>query len=287
MPPTRKRASNWAASCQGWRRPGWRPPVGSRPASRVVLITGAASGFGAGAARGFAAEGARLVLCDIDERGLDQAADSLRESGAEVLARPVDVTDEAAQAGLVASALKHFGQLDVAINNAGLGQPFTPLARTEAADFDRILAVNARGVFLGMKHQIPPMQAAGSGVILNIASAAGLTGAGHLAAYAAAKHAVVGLTRAAADELARHNIRVNALCPAFAETPLFAEMADRFACRIDTDGAEARNRITARVPMGRVATVDEVVQAMLWTCAPSNSFMTGQALAIDGGLTAI
>ncbi|SIN99653.1 SDR family NAD(P)-dependent oxidoreductase [Vannielia litorea] len=254
---------------------------------RVVLITGAASGFGAGAARGFAAQGARLVLCDIDEKGLETLAESLRAAGAEVLARRVDVTEEAAQAGLVAAALRHFGQLDVAINNAGLGQPFTPLARTEARDFDRIMAVNARGVFLGMKHQVPPMQQARAGVILNIASVAGLTGAGHLAAYAAAKHAVVGLTRAAADELARHNIRVNALCPAFAETPLFAEMADRMASRTGEDAAQTRQRITARVPMGRVATVDEVVQAMLWTCAPANTFMTGQALAIDGGLTAI
>ncbi|MFY0633269.1 MAG: glucose 1-dehydrogenase [Vannielia sp.] len=254
---------------------------------RVVLITGAASGFGAGAARAFAAEGARLVLCDIDAPRLETLATTLRTAGAEVLARPGDVTDEAAHAALIAATLAEFGQLDVAINNAGLGQPFTPLARTEAADFDRIMATNARGVFLGMKHQIPPMQAAGQGVILNIASAAGLTGAGHLAAYAAAKHAVVGLTRAAADELAGKGIRVNALCPAFAETPLFAEMADQFAARTGEDAAEARARITARVPMGRVATVDEVVQAMLWTCAPANSFMTGQALAIDGGLTAI
>ncbi len=254
---------------------------------RVILITGAASGFGAGAARAFAAEGARLVLCDIDEAGLEAVADTLRTEGAQVLARRVDVTNEAQQAGLVEAAMKHFGQLDVAINNAGLGQPFTPLARTEAKDFDRIMAVNARGVFLGMKHQVPPMQAAGHGTILNVASAAGLTGAGHLAAYAAAKHAVVGLTRAAADELARHGIRVNAICPAFAETPLFAEMAEAFASRTGDGAAEARTRITARVPMGRVATVDEVVQAMLWTCDPANSFMTGQALAIDGGLTAI
>ncbi|MBS8225454.1 SDR family NAD(P)-dependent oxidoreductase [Vannielia litorea] len=256
-------------------------------AERVVLITGAASGFGAGAAQAFAAQGARLVLCDIDEQGLIGLAETLRDSGAQVLARRIDVTDETAQSALIAATLAHFGQLDVAINNAGLGQPFTPLSKTEAKDFDRIVAVNARGVFLGMKHQIPPMQAAGSGVILNIASAAGLTGAGHLAAYAAAKHAVVGLTRAAADELARHNIRVNALCPAFAETPLFAEMADRFASHTGEDAAQSRSRITARVPMGRVATVAEVVQAMLWTCDPANSFMTGQALAIDGGLTAI
>ncbi|QDC10265.1 glucose 1-dehydrogenase [Oceanicola sp. D3] len=259
----------------------------SRPDPRVVLITGAASGFGAGAARAFAAQGSRLVLCDIDGKSLETLAEALRTEGTEVLARRVDVTDEAAQSALVAATLQHFGQLDVAINNAGLGQPFTSLARTDARDFDRIIATNARGVFLGMKHQIPPMQGAGQGVILNIASAAGLTGAGHLAAYAAAKHAVVGLTRAAADELARHNIRVNALCPAFAETPLFSEMADRFASSTGEDAAQARNRITARVPMGRVATVDEVVQAMLWTCAPANSFMTGQALAIDGGLTAI
>lgn len=254
---------------------------------RVVLITGAASGFGAGAAAGFAGEGARLVLCDIDAAGLASVAEGLRAQGREVLAQVVDVTQEAQVAELVGEAVRRFGGLDVAVNNAGIGQEFTALSDTSVALFDRVMAVNARGVFLGMKHQIPVMRAAGQGVILNVASAAGLVGAGHLAAYAAAKHAVVGLTRAAADETARHGIRVNALCPAFAETPLFAEMADRLGAARDLDGAATRARIAARVPMGRVATPGEVVQAMLWTCAPDNSFMTGQALAIDGGLTAI
>ena len=257
------------------------------PEGRVILITGAASGFGAGAARRFAEEGARLVLADVNAAGLEAVTGALRAGGAEVLARPADVTLEAQVQALVAAAVEHFGRLDVAINNAGIGQPFTPLDATPVEDFDRIVAVNARGVFLCMKHEAAVMKGQGGGVILNMASAAGLAGAGHLAAYAAAKHAVVGLTRSGADELARHGIRVNALCPAFAETPLFDDMAGQFATRAGVDADDARRRITARVPMGRTATAAEVVQAMLWTCAEDNSFMTGQAVAIDGGLTAI
>lgn len=256
-----------------------------RFAGLTVLITGAAGGFGARAARRFAEEGARLALSDVAmPRAL---ADELAAAGAHVHAEAVDVTDEAAVAAHVAATLEAFGRLDVAINNAGIGQNLTPLHRTDADDFDRIMQVNARGVFLGMKHQLPPMLAAGRGTILNIASAAGLVGAGQMAAYAAAKHAVVGLTRAAADEVARNGVRVNALCPSFALTPLFDAMADSLADRRRLGRDEAYRRIVSRVPMGRVAAAEEIVEAMLWLTGPQNSFMTGQAVALDGGLTAV
>lgn len=258
-----------------------------RFAGQVVLITGAGSGFGAGAARAFAAEGARLALSDIDAAALVRVAAGLREAGAEVLEAPLDVADEALVLRHMSAVLKRFGRLDVAVNNAGIAQALTPLAETAVADFDRLMAVNARGVFLGMKHQLPPMVAAGRGAILNIASAAGLVGAGGLAAYAASKHAVVGLTRAAADEVARHGVRVNALCPSFAATPLYDRIADGLARDRGVDRIAADARITARVPMRRLAEPGEVVQAILWACAPENGFMTGQAIAIDGGLTAV
>ncbi|MCG6901298.1 MAG: SDR family oxidoreductase, partial [Rhodobacter sp.] len=161
------------------------------------------------------------------------------------------------------------------------------LTDTSEADFDRIMKINTKGVFLGMKHQLRGMIARKSGVILNVASAAGLIGAGHMAAYAASKHAVVGLTRAAADEVARHNIRVNALCPSFAPTALFNEIADDLGTRQGIDRTAAYDRVTSRIPMRRVATIDEVVQAMLWACDPANTFMTGQTISIDGGLTAV
>lgn len=258
-----------------------------RYAGRVVQITGAASGFGALAAELFAAQGAHLALSDIAAAPLEQVADRLRGAGTQVLAEPVDVSCEAPVAAHIASILTRFKKLDVAINNAGVGHAMAPLHKLDVAEFDRMMAVNARSVFLGMKHQLPPMLVAGQGVILNTASAAGLVGAGHLSAYAAAKHAVIGLTKAAADEVASKGIRINALCPAFAATPLFDEMADAVADRHNTTRQQAYDRISARVPMRRVADPHEVVQAMLWICAPENSFMTGQAIAIDGGLTAV
>ncbi|MFC2967280.1 SDR family NAD(P)-dependent oxidoreductase [Acidimangrovimonas pyrenivorans] len=254
---------------------------------KVVQITGAASGFGALAAQRFAHEGARLALSDVNAEALAETADNLRAAGAEVWEAPLDVSDASAVAAHLAEIGAQFGRLDVAINNAGVGHDMAPLHRLDEAEFDRMMAVNARGVFLGMKHQLPLMLANGGGAILNVASAAGLVGAGYLSAYAASKHAVVGLTRAAADEVARKGIRVNALCPSFASTPLFDEMADQVAARHGASRDEAYTRIAARVPMGRVARPEEVVQAMLWICDAENSFMTGQAISIDGGLTAV
>lgn len=254
---------------------------------QTVLITGAAGGFGVLAAQRFAAEGARLALCDIQQGGLEEAADGLRSSGTEVETAKVDVSSEAEMAAFVEAAHSRFGRLDIAVNNAGIGQKMTPITDMAIDDYDRIMAVNARSVFLGMKHQLPPMLEARRGAILNVASAAGLVGAGMLAAYAASKHAVVGLTRAAADEVARKNVRVNALCPSFAATQLFNDIADQMAARRGESRMQAYDRISGRVPMRRVAEPEEVVQAMLWICAPENSFMTGQAVSIDGGLTAI
>ena len=250
---------------------------------KAVLITGAASGFGRLAAERFAAEGASLVLGDIDEAGLDDAAMIPLASGAEVITKRTDVADEADAKALVDAAVDQLGSLDIAINNAGIGHALSRLPELTLDDYERVMRVNAGGVFLGMKHQLPIMSAAGTGVILNVASAAGLVGAGMLSAYAASKHAVVGLTRSAADEYARFGVRINALCPSFADTPLFNDMADEVA----SDRNEAYKRITTRIPMRRVASASEIVPTMLWLCADENSFMTGQAIAVDGGLTAI
>jgi len=254
---------------------------------QVVLITGAASGFGAEAALRFADEGADLVLSDLDKRGLLDTCKRLRVHGAKIHAELIDVTKESQVVAHITSAIDRMGPIDVAVNNAGIGQSLAPITETPLEDFDRIMAVNARGVFLGMKHQLPGMIARRQGVILNVASAAGLVGAGQMAAYAASKHAVVGLTRAAADEAARAGVRVNALCPAFAPTPLFDAIADDIGARHGEDRDAAYRRAVSRIPMRRVAAIGEVVQAMLWACDPANSFMTGQAIAIDGGLTAV
>lgn len=150
-----------------------------------------------------------------------------------------------------------------------------------------MMAINARGVFLAMKHQLPVMAHKGQGTVLNTASAAGVVGAGMLSAYAASKHAVVGLTRAAADEYARFGVRINAICPSFAVTPLFNDMADEIAGARGESRDDAYKRISSRVPMRRVAEPGEVVAVMMLLCDPANTFMTGQAISVDGGLTAI
>ena len=254
---------------------------------KVVMITGAASGFGALAARKFADEGARLGLSDVNGDGLAEVAGGLRADGVEVVSDVVDVSDEAQVAAHVGRIAETFGTVHVALNNAGIGHDVAPLQFLTTGDFDRMMNVNVKGVFLGMKYQIPLMQQHGQGAILNVASAAGLVGAGHLSLYAAAKHAVVGITRAAADENATRNIRVNAICPSFSATPMVEDMADQVGGRAGLSRAQAFAHIASRVPMARVSAPEEVVQAMLWICAPENSFMTGQAIAIDGGLTAV
>lgn len=257
-----------------------------RFAGKVVILTGAAGGFGRAAARRFAAEGAALGLCDLDKAALDNLVDDLGPD-VRVASQVVDVAAEGSVTSFFEHVEKVLGPVDIAVNNAGIGQVLTMLHRTDSAEFDRIMAVNARGVFLCMKAEMAAMIARGGGTIVNVASAAGLVGAGQMAAYAASKHAVVGLTRAGADEGARHGVRVNALCPAFAPTPLFDAVADDMASRQGTDRAGAYARITGRIPMRRVAEVEEVVEAMLWLADPANSYMTGQALAVDGGLTAV
>lgn len=252
---------------------------------KTVLITGAAGGFGAQAARRFAAAGARLALSDVDMDGLEALAEALRAEGCDVLTQWLDVSDETAVAAHLDQVKQRFGGLDVAINNAGIAHDMAPLAALDLASFERVWRINTQGVFLCMKHEIPLM---GQGAaILNVSSAAGLLGASQMAGYAASKHAVIGLTRTAADELAPQGIRVNAICPSFAETPMVTEMADILADRYQVEREQTYARITARVPMRRIASADEIVQAMLWICAPQNSFMTGQAISIDGGLTAV
>ena len=175
----------------------------------------------------------------------------------------------------------------ILINNAGIEGEVKSITEASVEMFDRVMAVNVRGVWLGMKYVIPEMEKRGGGSIVLTSSIMGVAGAPRNAAYAASKHAVVGLTRSAADEVARYGIRVNALCPSFAPTPLMEEMADALADQHGVGREDAYTRVTGRIPMRRLATVQEVVQAMLWAADPANSFMTGQAIAIDGGLTAV
>ena len=251
---------------------------------KTCLITGAASGFGRLLAVRLAAQGASLALGDLDQAGLEALASEL--SGAVdggLVVQRTDVAAEGDAAALVAAALARFGRLDAAFNNAGVVHANLRLGDLPTDEFDRMMAVNARGVFLALKAQLPVMAEQRAGAILNTASAAGLVGAPTLSAYAASKHAVIGLTRSAADEYARRGVRVNAICPAFAATSMF----DAMSKNMGVDHAEAEARVATRIPMRRIASADEVVDAMLWLNADANSYMTGQAISIDGGLTAI
>ncbi|SEJ79885.1 NAD(P)-dependent dehydrogenase, short-chain alcohol dehydrogenase family [Pseudomonas linyingensis] len=243
---------------------------------QVVLITGAASGFGELLAWRLAGMGARLVLGDRNAAGLARVAAELHEAGAQVVAAVCDVTREAEVKSLVEAAVTRFGRLDVGINNAGILTPLKSFIDTDEDELDLSFAVNAKGVFFGMKHQIRQMLAQGGGVILNVASMAGLGGAPKLAAYGAAKHAVVGLTRTAAVEYARQGIRINAVCPFYSATPMVTE----------SEVGEKEQFLAQGSPMKRLGTPAEIVSVMLMLCARENGYMTGQAVAVDGGISA-
>ncbi len=249
----------------------------SQFADKVVLVTGAASGFGRLLAQDLGAAGARLALGDIDTEGLEQLRLELEQQGTELLALRCDVSAESEVAALVDAAVKAFGRLDIAVNNAGIGTPMKSLIDIEEAEMDLNFAVNTKGVFFGMKHQIRQMLAQGGGVILNVASMAGLNGAPKLAAYAAAKHGVVGLTKTAAVEFGRRNIRVNAVCPFYSPTPLVQSMGDPGLQDFLAQGS----------PMKRLGQPEEMVAAMLTMIAPDNSYLNGQAIAVDGGASAL
>lgn len=250
----------------------------------TVLVTGATGGFGRHAARCFAKEGASLVLSDRDPASLEELA---RPLGAKAVVLAGDISDERLSADLVDLALRTFGRLDIALNNAGIAHDFNPLPDISSEAARRVIDIDLMGVFYAMKAQLPVMErqfreTGKGGAIVNVASVAGLVGAPLLSAYAAAKHGVVGLTRSAAAEFATRGVRVNCICPSYARTPMVDALLDS---RWGKDKTEAD--LTRGVPMRRLAEVDEVVEAMLFAADPRNSFMTGQAIAIDGGITTI
>lgn len=257
----------------------------ARFGGKTVLLTGANGGFGRRTAERMAAEGARLVLSDLAERPLSEFASSL---SVETAVLGGDIADETLSERLVELALERFGRLDIAINNAGIAQSFVKLPLVPSDEARRIIDIDLMSVFYAMKHQIPVMEkqhrkTGAGGAIVNIASVAGLAGAVRLSVYAAAKHGVVGLTRSAAAEYATRGIRVNAVCPSFART----NMVGDFVKMAGAGEADAIDQLTRGVPMKRVAEIDEVVEVILFAADPKNSFMTGHALSVDGGVTAI
>ena len=241
--------------------------------SRSALITGAASGIGRATAHALAASGYALVLADVDEAGLAETAARLADT------RTVrcDVSVEADVARAVAHAVDAFGPLDVLVQSAGIEGPVAPLVQQTADDWTRVFGVNVMGSFFGLRHALPAMPRGGA--VVNVASVAGLNAFPMHAAYAASKHAVVGLTRTAAVEAARAGVRVNAVCPGFTDTPMVADGLRKMGQTVGD--------LTRLIPARRLGTPDEVAAAIAYLCSDAAAYVTGQTLVVDGGLDAL
>jgi NAD(P)-dependent dehydrogenase (short-subunit alcohol dehydrogenase family) len=250
---------------------------------QVALITGAARGFGQLLAEALTGRGACVVLGDVLVDPVRTVADGINAlHGQRAVALSCDVSVETDCRAMVEAAVAEFGQLDIAVNNAGIGGTMKRLTEFTEADLDQQLAVNLKGVFYGMRHQLAQMQSQGrGGAILNVSSMAGIGAAPKSATYAAAKHGVVGLTRTAAFEYARDNIRVNAICPFYTRT----DMVTKAAAESGIDDIDAF--LGRGTPMRRIARPEEIVAVMLMLLSPGNTFMSGQAIAVDGGSSAI
>ncbi|MFI1735554.1 SDR family NAD(P)-dependent oxidoreductase [Streptomyces acidicola] len=245
---------------------------------QVAFVSGAGSGMGLAAARAFAASGAAVALADINEDALNAAAKHLADDGHQALALVCDVTDEDQVAAAVDRTVETFGRLDMAYNNAGIQVPPTDAAEESIDQFEKVHAINLRGIWAAMKHELRHMRAQGSGAIVNCSSLGGLVGLPGRASYHSSKHGVVGLTTSAAIEYAPRGIRINAICPGTIDTPMVRDMI----AKGELDRAEAE----ANQPINRLGTADEMAQAVLWLCSPGAGFVVGVALPVDGGYTA-
>ncbi|HEX4771461.1 MAG TPA: SDR family oxidoreductase [Bryobacteraceae bacterium] len=244
---------------------------------RVAFVTGAGSGIGRETALAFARQGASVVVGDRSEASNQETARLIEQLGGRALAVTCDVTRTDDIRTALDKAAEAFGRLDFAFNNAGSEQAITATADLTEQEWDRIVAVNLRSVFLCMKYEIPAMLQNGGGVIVNTSSGAGVKGFKGQAAYAAAKHGVIGLTKSAALDYASQNIRINAVCPGIIET----SMMQRF-----TGGtSEGRERVIAQEPIGRMGKPEEIAAAVVWLCSDTAAFVIGHAMVIDGGQT--
>ncbi len=242
---------------------------------KAAIVTGAGSGIGRATALAFAKAGAAVLAADISPQSAGETVAMIIAAGGAAIACTADVSQSADVSAMVEHAVQHFGRLDYAFNNAGISGGRPGFDDFDEEIYDRVLAINAKGTWLGMKYQIPAMMKTGGGAIVNMASVAGLTGVGAFA-YTASKHAVIGLTKAAATRYAKQGIRINAVCPGVVDTPMVARAA--------------ANNVAAAMPdpglIGRAADADEIANAVLWLCSEQASFVIGHPLVVDGGMLA-
>ena len=247
---------------------------------KIVLITGSGSGIGKAAAIAFSKEGGTIVVSDINEKNGLETVLEIKSNAGKASFFKADVSDHNMVENLMKFIVEKHGRLDVAINNAGVGGDFAKITDLTIESWNKTMSVNSSGVFYCVKNQIPIMLKQGGGVILNTSSIAGIRGLPNATAYSASKHAVIGITKTVAMEYAKNNIRVNAICPVFTVTPMFDPVA------MDKLKTGISEKLKANIPMKRFADVMEQVNSMLWLCSSEASFITGQAISVDGGITA-
>jgi NAD(P)-dependent dehydrogenase (short-subunit alcohol dehydrogenase family) len=245
--------------------------------NKVALVTGAASGLGFATAKAFAESGASVVLADWNEKEVQAAANGLADKGYKALAVRCDVSDDAQVEAVVKQTVGAFGRLDAAYNNAGIQGVLAETADSPRDNYDRVMAVNLRGVWSCMKFELQQMRKQGDGAIVNCSSLGGLIGGNQRGVYHAAKHGVIGFTKSAALEYATRGIRVNDVCPGMIQTPMVDKMI------AEGQGEELNSMLKSLVPMGRMGRPEEIADAVLWLCSDAASYVTGQSISIDGG----
>ena len=247
--------------------------------NKVALVTGAGFGMGLATARAFAAEGAAVVLADVNESAVRAATEDLVAAGHKAIAVRCNVADEADVEATIEQAVSVFGRLDAAFNNAGVMARIAPTADSTHEEWERVIGINLRGVWSCMKYELRQMERQGSGAIVNNASVGALTGNPGIGSYIASKHGVVGLTRTAALEYIKKGIRVNAVNPGLIDTQIARDVV--------SGSEEAYNDIAKSVPIGRAGRPEEIASAVLWLCSPGASYVVGHALTVDGGMTVV